>query len=80
MSTKAMLKFYKLFDILDGSKLDPTPYDNDGSVLFPIPTAVRELVKKWKHDHEHAREAIIHCLPDSELLKLDGIQADATAI
>jgi len=80
MSTKATLKFHKLFDIVDGSKLDPTPRDDDGSVLLPIPAAVREQVEKWKHDHEHAREAIIRCLPDSEMLKLDGVQDDVTAI
>ena len=55
-STKATLKFHKLFDIVDHSKLDPTPRDDDGSVLLPILTAVREQVEKWKHDHEQCSE------------------------
>ena len=80
MSTKATLKYNKLFNIVDGTETDPTPRDDDGTILRPIPAATRDQVKKWKHDHERAREAIIRCLPDSELLKLDDIQDDVTAI
>ena len=80
MSTKATLKYNKLFNIVDGSETDPTPRDDDGAVLLPIPAATRNQIKKWKHDHERAREAIIRCLPDSELLKLDDVQDDVTAI
>ena len=80
MSTKATLKYNKLFNIVDGSETDPTPRDDDGTILQPIPAATRVQVEKWEHDHERAREAIIRCLPDSELLKLDDVQDDVTAI
>ena len=80
MSTKATLKYNKLFDIVDGTETDPTPLDDDGTPFRPIPAIAREEVEKWKHDHERAREAIIRCLPDSELLKLDDVQDDVTAI
>ena len=80
MSTKATLKYNKLFNIVDGTDTDPTPRDDDGTILRPIPAATKVLVEKWQHDHERAREAIIRCLPDSELLKLDDVQDDVTAI
>ena len=68
MSTKAMLKYNKLFNIVDSTETDPTPYKNDDTILRPIPATTRDQIeKKWKHDHESAREAIIHCLPDLEL-------------
>ena len=31
MSTKATLKYNKLFDIVDGTETDPTPLDDDGT-------------------------------------------------
>ena len=81
MSTKATLKFHKLFDIVDGTETDPTPYKDDGvTILRPIPATLRDLIEKWRHNHERAREAIIRCLPDSELLKLDDVQDDVAAI
>jgi gag-polypeptide of LTR copia-type len=81
MSTKATLsKFNKLFDIVDGSELDPTPRTNDGSIRHPIPAALQARIDKWHHDHDRAREAIIRCLPDAELLKLEDIQEDIAAI
>jgi len=80
MSTKATLKYNKLFDIVDGTETDPTPLDDDGTPLRPIPAVARDQVEKWKHNCERAREAIIRCLPDSELLKLDDVQDDVTAI
>ena len=80
MSTKATLKYNKLFNIVDGTETDPTPRDDDGTILRPIPVATRDQIEKWKHDHERTREAIIRCLPDSELLKLDDVQDDVTAI
>jgi hypothetical protein len=80
MSTKATLKYNKLFNIVDGSETDPTPRNDDGTILRPIPAATRVQVEKWEHDHERAREAIIRCLPDLELLKLDDVQDDVTAI
>ena len=80
MSTKATLKYNKLFNIVDGTETDPTPRDDDGTILRPIPAATRDQIERWKHDHERAREAIIRCLPDSELLKLDDVQDDVTAI
>src|SRR5579859_6095309 len=80
MSTKATLKFHKLFDIVDGTETDPTPLDDNGTPFHPIPAAAKLQVDKWKHDHERAREAIIRCLPDSELLKLDDVQNDVAAI
>jgi hypothetical protein len=49
-------------------------------VLRPIPGALKDLVEKWQHDHERARDAINRCLPDAELLKLDDVQDDVTAI
>src|SRR5271169_6666729 len=80
MSTKATLKYNKLLNVVDGTETDPTPRDDDGTILRPIPAATRDQVERWKHDHERAREAIIRCLPDSELLKLDDVQDDVTAI
>src|SRR6202045_208633 len=80
MSTKATLKYNKLFDIVDDTDTDPTPRDDDGRILRPFSASTRVLVEKWKHDHERAREAILRCLPDAQLLKLDGVQDDVTAI
>jgi len=80
MSTKATLKYNKLFDIVDGTETDPTPRGDDGRILCPIPATTRDQIEKWKHDHECVREAIIRCLPDSELLKLDDVQDDVTVI
>ena len=80
MSTKATLKFHKLFDIVDGTETDPTPLDDNGTPFHPIPAATKLQVDKWKHDHKRAREAIIRCLPDSELLKLDDVQDNVSAI
>jgi hypothetical protein len=80
MSTKATLKFNMLFNIVNGTDPDPTPRDNDGTILRPIPAATKVLVDKWNHDHERARDAIIRCLPDAELLKLDDVQDNVTAI
>src|SRR5271155_3337673 len=80
MSTKATLKYNKLLNIVDGTDTDPTPRDDDGRILRPFSVATRDQVEKWKHDHERAREAIIRCLPDYELLKLDDVQDDVTAI
>src|SRR5271170_6430790 len=80
MSTKATLKYNKLLNIVDGTETNPTPRDDDGTILQPLPAATRVQVEKWEQDHEHAREAIIRCLPDSELLKLDDVQDNVTAI
>src|SRR5271170_4100957 len=80
MSTKATLKYNKLLNIVDGTDTDLTLRDDDSRVLCPFSAATRDQVEKWKHDHERAREAIIRCLPDSELLKLDDVQDDVTAI
>src|SRR5271156_145510 len=80
MTTKATLKYNKLFDIVDDIIPNPTPCIEDGKMLRPIPAALKEEIEKWNHDHERAREAIIRCLPDSELLKLDDVQDNVTAI
>jgi hypothetical protein len=74
------LKYNMLFNIVDGTLTDPTPRDDNGAALRPIPAATKVLVDKWQHDHERARDAIIRCLPDAELLKLDDIQDNVTAI
>ena len=79
MSTKATLSYNKLFDIVDGTLTDPTPRDDSGAILRPIPGALKHQVEKWKNDHERARDAIIRCLPDTELLKLGDVQDDVTA-
>ena len=75
-----MLKYNKLFNIVDGTETDPTPHDDDSTILQPISATTRDQIEKWKHNHERTREAIIHCLHDSELLKLDDVQDDVTAI
>src|SRR5271154_1199550 len=80
MSTKATLKYNKLLNIVDGTETNPTPHDDEGRVLRPFSATTRAQVEKWEHDHERAREAIIRCLPDSELLKLDDVQDNVTAI
>ena len=80
MLTKVILKYNKLFNIVDGTEIDPTPHDDDGTILWSIGATIRDQIKKWKHNHEHARETIIHCLPDLELLKLDDVQDDVTTI
>src|SRR5271154_4709431 len=58
MSTKATLQYHKLFDIVDGTETDPTPRDDDGTALRPIPATVRNQVEKWHHDRDRARDAI----------------------
>ena len=77
ISTKATLRYNKLFDIVDGTVTDPTPRDDTGAILRPIPGALKHQVE---NDLERAREASIRCLPDSELVKLDDVQDDVTAI
>ena len=79
VSTKATLKLHKLLGIVDGSDPDPTPRNPDGTARA-IPPALRARVTKWENDHERAREAIIRCQPNSELLKLVDVQDDAPAI
>jgi len=74
MSTKATLSYNKLFDIVDGTLTD------NGAIIRPIPAELNDQVEKWQHDHERARDAIIRCLPDAELLKLDDVQDSVTAI
>jgi hypothetical protein len=74
MSTKATLSYKKLFDIVDGTLTD------NGAIIRPIPAELNDQVEKWQHDHERARDAIIRCLPDAELLKLDDVQDSVTAI
>jgi hypothetical protein len=80
IATKATLSYNKLFDILDGTRIDPTPRDDNGAIIRPIPAELNDQVEKWHHDHERARDAIIRCLPDAELLKLDDVQDSVTAI
>ena len=46
MSTKATLKYNKLFNIVDGTETDPTPHDDDGTILRPIPAATRDQIEK----------------------------------
>jgi len=79
VSTRATLKLHKLLGIVDGSDPDPTPRNPDGTARA-IPPALRARASKWDNDHERAKEAIIRCLPNSELLKLVDIQDDAHAI
>ena len=73
VTTRATLKLHKLLAIVDGSDPDPTPRNPDGTARA-IPQAVRARVTKWVNDHERAREAIIRCLPDVELLKLKDVE------
>lgn len=80
MAARATLMYHKLFDIVDGTDPDPRPRDADGKLLRPIPTQLQTITEKWQHDHERAREAIIRCLPDAELIKLDDVQDNAMAI
>src|SRR5271154_5971767 len=80
IATKAQLRYNKLFDIVDGTLTNPTPRDDNGAILRPIPGALKVQVEKWQHDHERARDAIIRCLPDAELLKLEDVQDSVTAI
>jgi len=79
VSTKATLKLHKLLRIVDGTDPDPTPRNPDGTARA-IPPALRARVSKWENDHERAKEAIIRCLPNAELLKLVDVQDDAHAI
>ena len=79
VTTKATLKLHKILGIVDGTDPDPMPRNPDGTPR-PIPPALRARVSKWQNDHERAREAIIRCLPNAELLKLVDIQDDAPAI
>ena len=80
MLTKATLKYNKLFNIVNGTETDLIPCNDNGAILRSILAIVRDQVEKWHHDHECAREAIIRCMPDSELLKLNDVQDDVTAI
>ena len=79
VTTKATLKLHKLLGIVNGTEPDPTPRNPDGTARV-IPLALRARVAKWADDHERAREAIIRCLPNTELLKLVDVQDDAPAI
>ena len=73
------MKLHKLLAIVDGSDPDPTPRNPDGTARA-IPQAMRARVTKWVNDHERAREAIIRCLPDTELLKLKDVEESAPQI
>ena len=73
------MKLHKILGIVDGSDPDPTPRNSDDTARV-IPPAMRARVTKWVNDHEHAREAIIHCLPDVELLKLKDVEESASEI
>jgi hypothetical protein len=79
VTTRATLKLNKLLGIVEGTDPDPTPRNPDGTARV-IPPALRARVTKWENDHERAREAIIRCLPNAELLKLVDVQDDAPAI
>ena len=79
VTTRATLKLHKLLGIVDGSNPDPTPRNPDGTARL-IQPAQRARVTKWENDHERAREAIIRCLPNAELLKLVDVQDSAPAI
>jgi hypothetical protein len=79
VTTKATLKLHKLLGIVDGTDLNPTPRNQDGTI-GAISAALRTRINKWENDHERAREAIIRCLPNAELLKLVDVQDDASAI
>jgi hypothetical protein len=79
VTTRATLKLHKLLGIVDGSDPDPTPRNADGTARA-ITAALRPRVTKWENDHERAREAIIRCLPDAELLKLKDVEESAPAI
>src|SRR5436190_14964907 len=79
VTTRATLKLHKLLDIVNGSDPDPTPRNPDGTARA-IPAALRARVIKWENDHERAREAIIRCLPDAELLKLKDVEESASEI
>ena len=79
VTTRATLKLHKLLAIVDGSDPDPTPRNPDGTARA-IPQAMRARVTKWVNDHERAREAIIRCLPDTELLKLKDVEESAPEI
>jgi len=69
VSTKTTLKLHKPLRIVDGIDPDATPRNPDGTA-HPIPHALHVWVSKWENDHERAKEAIIRCLPNSELFKL----------
>jgi hypothetical protein len=79
VTTKATLKLHKLLGIVDGTDPNPTPRNPDGTIRA-ISAALRTQINKWENDHERAREAIIRCLPNAELLKLVDVQDDASAI
>jgi len=79
VTTKAMLKLHKILGIGDGSDPDSTPR-NHNDTPCAIPPALRARVSKWQDDYKCAREAMIRCLPNAELLKLVNIQDDTAAI
>ena len=79
VSTKATLKRHKLLSIVDSSDPDPIPRNPNGTICA-IPPALCARVTEWANDHERAREAIIHCLLNTELLKLVDVQDDVPMI
>jgi reverse transcriptase-like protein/integrase-like protein/Pol polyprotein/LTR polyprotein gag-polypeptide-like protein len=80
MATKAHLQVHGLFGILDGTDPDPRPRDDDGRILAPLGPTISTQYEKWKHNEERTRDAIIRCLPDAELLKLEDVQHDVAAM
>src|SRR5436305_5826212 len=76
VAVKSTLRLNKLLGIVDGTDLDPTPRNPDGTPRA-IPPQLRARVSKWEIDHERARDALISCLPATEILKLGDINASA---
>ena len=79
VTTRATLKLHKILGIVDGSDSDPTPRNSDDTTCV-IPSAMQARVTKWVNDHERAREAIIRCFSDVELLKLKDVEENASEI
>ena len=65
--TKSTLRIHKVFDIVSGTSVDPTPAGiNSDDPLSPeylaLPANQRRTIEEWKHRHDLAREAIIKAL------------------
>ena len=73
--TKSTLRIHKVFDIVSGTSIDPTPAGiNSDDPLSPeylaLPANQRRTIEEWKYRHDLAREAIIKALKPEDHIKV----------
>jgi hypothetical protein len=68
---KATLNVYDCLNIVHGTEPNPAPQAQIPGT--PIPPALRKLITSWTTCHSLAREALLHCLERSELIKVHDL-------